>query len=112
LPDVQLPLPTTEYASNIYWVYGLVIGDTHPFDAEAFARRLSAEQIGTRPFFWPMHEQPVFKKRGLFKNVRCPVAERLARRGLYIPSGSGLGLEQVDFVADRVRNLFSSGSVV
>ena len=26
LPDVQLPLPTTDAAENIYWIYGLVLG--------------------------------------------------------------------------------------
>src|SRR5262245_7561973 len=34
LPHVQLPLARTDYAHNIYWVYGLVLGDGIPFDAE------------------------------------------------------------------------------
>jgi len=74
----------------MYWVYGIVLGDEVPFDAEEAMRRLAAQGIGTRPFFWPMHEQPVFRRQGLFAGVRCPVAERLARRGFYVPSGTGL----------------------
>src|SRR5665213_1747250 len=61
LADVVLPLARTGYADNIYWVYGLVLGDSYPFGAEEVMRRLAAEKIGTRPFFWPMHEQPVLR---------------------------------------------------
>jgi perosamine synthetase len=32
-----------------------------------------------------------------------PVAERLARRGFYIPSGMALGMEQIESVASIVR---------
>lgn len=98
-PDVQLPLASTPYAHNIYWVYGVVLGDSHPFDAEEAMRRLAAKGIGTRPFFWPMHEQPVFHKMGLFANTRCPVAERLARRGFYLPSGLGLKPGEIERAA-------------
>jgi perosamine synthetase len=108
LPDVQLPLPRTSYAENIYWVYGLVLGDSHPFDAEEAMRRLGARQIGTRPFFWPMHEQPVFRKMGLFQGVRCPVAERLARRGFYVPSGLGLSKEEIAVVASEIDHLLQT----
>jgi perosamine synthetase len=32
---------------------------------------------------------------GLFENIHCPVAERLARRGFYLPSGLALNDEQL-----------------
>jgi perosamine synthetase len=99
VPGLQLPQSSMDGAENIYWVYGVVLGDEIPFDAEEAAKRLAALGIGTRPFFWPMHEQPLFKKMGLFKDTRCPVAERLARRGFYLPSGLQLSAEQMDTVA-------------
>lgn len=108
LPDVQLPLTRTDYAENIYWVYGLVLGDSYPFDADEAMRRLGVEKIGTRPFFWPMHEQPVFQKMGLFKGVHCPVASRLARRGLYVPSGLGLNPDEQATVADKLRAILQA----
>jgi perosamine synthetase len=46
-----------------------------------------------------MHEQPVFRKMGLFADISCPVAERIARRGFYIPSGLALSFEQIEQVA-------------
>lgn len=105
IPGLQLPLPATSYADNIYWVFGIVLDDSYPFDAEGMARRLGAQKIGTRPFFWPMHEQPVFRKMGLFEQVKCPVAERLARRGLYVPSGLGLSDGDINSVSDAVKEI-------
>lgn len=61
---ITLPLAATPYAENIYWVYGLVLNDEIPFGAEEAMKRLSEHEIGTRPFFWPMHEQPVFRRMG------------------------------------------------
>jgi perosamine synthetase len=110
LPDLQLPLTRTAYAENIYWVYPLVLGDSYAFDADEAMRRLNAHQIGTRPFFWPMHEQPVFRKMGLFAGVHCPVAERIARRGFYIPSGLGLQPAEQEEVARAVRLVLQSNS--
>jgi perosamine synthetase len=102
IPGLQLPLPQTNYATNIYWVYGIVLNDDLPFDAKEAMRRLGEHKIGTRPFFWPMHEQPVFQKMGLFKDEVYPVAERIARRGFYLPSGLALIEEQVKRVVKAV----------
>ena len=105
--SLQLPLSQTEYAENIYWVYGLVLDDCVPADAQRAIHRLAQRNIGTRPFFWPMHEQPVFQRMSLFLGETYPVAERLARRGFYIPSGLGLKDEQLERVATEVRSLFA-----
>lgn len=102
---IQLPKQATDYAENIYWVYGIVLHDEVPFDAGEAMKRLSARHIGSRPFFFPMHEQPVFRKMGLFKDEKYPVAERLARRGFYIPSGLALTDEQMNRAADAVREM-------
>lgn len=107
IPMVQLPLLETTYAQNIFWVFGLILGDDVPFDAEEAMRRLGEKKIGTRPFFWPMHEQPVFEKMGLFKGETYPVASRMARRGFYIPSGMALLDDQMDEVVTAVKELFA-----
>jgi perosamine synthetase len=104
-PGIQLPVPSTPYADNIYWVYGLVLEDNVPFDAKEAMARLARLGIGTRPFFWPMHEQPVLKGMGLFGGESYPTAERLARRGFYIPSGMALSDEQIARSAAAVREI-------
>ena len=104
--EVELQEPRTPYAENIYWVYGIVLKDEVPFDAEEAMSRLASAGIGTRPFFWPMHEQPVLTRMGFFRDVSCPVAERIARRGFYLPSGVALTRDQAEQSAAAVRALF------
>ena len=103
----QLPVPSTSYAENIYWVYGIVLAEEVPFNAEEAMRRLALKGIGTRPFFYPMHLQPVFQRAGLFEGNVCPVSERLAERGFYVPSGLGLTRAQIGHVAAEVRQLLN-----
>ena len=105
IPGIELPLAQTDYAENIYWVYGIVLRAEVPFDAKVVMQKLAAAQIGTRPFFWCMHEQPIFAKMGLFAGASCPVAERLARRGFYLPSGIALTESQIDRVSSSLREI-------
>lgn len=103
LKGFQLPLASVSYADNIYWVFGLV---SEPQDlCETTVEKLAADGIGTRPFFWCMHEQPVFNKKGLFLNEKYPVAEKLARNGFYLPSGLGLTERDISQVVTTLKNL-------
>lgn len=95
------------WARSVYWMYGLVLDESYGMDAVAFARRLRERGVETRPFFLGMHEQPVFHKRGLFVGERYPIAERLARQGLYLPSGLALTQEQLDRVCSAVREVLA-----
>ena len=105
VPQLERLPARTDYAENIYWIYGVVLGDSVDLDAETAMERLRADGIGTRPFFWPMHEQPAFRKRGLFGGISCPVAERIARRGFYVPSSVGLTRGQAEQVSAALRHL-------
>jgi perosamine synthetase len=83
-----------------------VLADDVPFDAAELATRLKELNIETRPFFLGMHEQPVFHDMGLFQNESYPVTERIARRGLYVPSGLAITLEQIEQVSDALHHVF------
>lgn len=108
LTVLELPPAQTHYAENIYWVFGMLLADTVPFDAAEMMARLADHKIGSRPFFWGMHEQPVFRKQGLFQGEVCPVTERIARRGFYIPSGLTITEQQQRRVAQAVRQILSA----
>ena len=107
LNSIQLPLKRTIYAENIYWVFGLVLADSFSDNAEIFMKKLQKLGIGTRPFFWPMHEQPVLKKYGIKNNTSYPVAERIARRGFYIPSGLALEDSEIKYVSETIQSLLN-----
>ncbi len=101
LKGFQLPLTHTSNAENIYWVYGLIA------ESEELANKtvkfLNEKGIGTRPFFWCMHEQPVFLKMGLFLDNHFPIAEKLARCGFYIPSGLGIENNDIEIVITELK---------
>ncbi len=100
---IQLPLDRTEDAVNDYWVFGVVLNEEHSASMEAVCRGLRERGIGTRPFFWPIHRQPVFTGRGWFDGCSCPVAERLGRCGFYLPGGPMLTEAQVARVCAAVH---------
>lgn len=91
---IELPLPNTDYAENIYWVFGIVLAERLNVDATVLAQKLHKGGLGTRPFFFPMHCQPVLQ-RLLNTSQSLPVSEGLARLGLYLPSGLALTDEQI-----------------
>jgi len=106
LKGLQLPVEEP-WARNVYWMYGVVLAEETGMDATVFAQRLKQHGIETRPFFLGLHEQPVFHQRGLFVEERFPVTERIARQGLYFPSGLALTTEQLDEVCAAVHEVLS-----
>jgi perosamine synthetase len=105
-----IELPVEEpWARQVYWMYGIVLEEDTGMTAGEFARKLKERGVETRPFFLGMHEQPVFLGMGLFRDERYPVAERIARQGLYLPSGLTLTESQLDQVCDAVRSILEEG---
>ena len=105
LKEVQLPLAKTAYAKNIYWVFGLVLNESLNTSAEKIIKNLINDGIGCRPFFFPLHQQPVLRNLGLFKNESFPVAEKLYQCGFYIPSGLALTEAQILTVSKSVKKV-------
>lgn len=106
IKNLQLPVEEP-WARNVYWMYGVVLTEEAGMDATVLAERLKQRGIETRPFFLGLHEQPAFHQRGLFLVDRHPVAERIARQGLYLPSGLALTAEQIAQVCDAVHEVLS-----
>ena len=107
LSTLQLPAEKS-WAQNVYWMYGVVISEETGMNAANFAESLAKQGVQTRPFFLGIHEQPVFRRGGLFRSEAYPVAERLARQGLYLPSGMALTEVQLEQVAKAVQGLLES----
>jgi perosamine synthetase len=102
LAQLQLPVEQ-QWARAVYWMYAVVLDESSGIDSLEFARRLKIEGVETRPFFLGMHEQPALHQLGLFGGEHYPVTERIARQGLYLPSGLALTDDQIDRVCAAVR---------
>jgi perosamine synthetase len=106
IKGLRLPLEKTDYAENIYWVYGIVIDDECEMSATSAMEWLSQKGIGTRPFFYPMHLQPVLRKIQSIKVESFPNAEKLYKKGFYIPSGLGVKKYEIEMVSQALHELF------
>lgn len=105
--NINLPLIKTSYCENIYWVYGITLKDNFSKTTKQVMNELKDLNIGTRPFFYPMHKQPVFNKMGLFLNYNLPNSEKLYERGFYIPSGLALEEKQIQEVCKALRKVIN-----
>jgi len=98
---ITLPVQR-HWAKNVYWMYAVLVEDDFALGRDDLMLRLAERGVETRPFFMPMNRQPVFRNMGLFGNERYPVAEEISEKGLYLPSGSGLEQEQIEYVCSQI----------
>ncbi|WP_255089582.1 MULTISPECIES: DegT/DnrJ/EryC1/StrS aminotransferase family protein [unclassified Synechococcus] len=98
---LQLPHENTVYAQNLYWVFGVILKNPNTSAGEIMGK-LGTVGIGTRPFFFPIHKQPVFLAHGLFINEILPIAEMLSTQGFYLPSGLALTTQQINVIAPQL----------
>jgi len=106
---IQLPLLKTSYAENIFWVFGILLKDLVNLDAEEMINRLNLRGIGCREFFWPIHEQPVFKNESFYSDEDdFPISSKIARSGLYLPSGISLRKDEIDAVCRILKDILST----
>lgn len=104
--NLILPITKTDFSDNIYWVFGFLLKDKN-INAELIMKKLGEKGIGTRPFFYPMHLQPVLKRMGLFKNEVYPNAEKMYNYGLYLPSGLALTNVQIQEVVKSLKEILN-----
>lgn len=107
LDILNLPIKNTKYCENIYWVYAITVKDNYSKTAEQIMSELKELKIGTRPFYYPMHKQPVFNRAGLFLNDKLPNSEKLYKTGFYIPSGLALTENQAIEVSKALYTVLS-----
>lgn len=99
VPGLTLP-PEAEWASNVYWMYSVIVGDEFGLSRDVLREKLRAAGIDTRPFFYPVHALPMYNT-----GQSLPVAEALGARGLNLPSGATLTTKQIDYICDTLCQL-------
>jgi perosamine synthetase len=106
VPGLQVPAEAP-WARSVYWMYGIVLDEETGWDGLKAAQYLYGRGVETRPFFLGMHAQPVLKERWPGSGGAFPVADRLARQGIYLPTGLGLTDDQLQRVVVAVREMMS-----
>lgn len=99
---LQMPVERS-WATNCYWVFGVLVKPESKVDRDTLMSKLNDAGVETRSFFTPMHLQPALLNLGLFAGEEYTIAEDIGRRGLYLPNGTTLTDEQVDYVCDCIE---------
>ena len=102
--NLKILPPTNPYSKNIYWVVGILIKN-RKLKASILSKKLLKYGIATRPFFWPMHEQNIFKKMKLFQNLKFSNSTYLSRYGLYLPSYYKLKQNEIDYISSIINKI-------
>lgn len=104
LPDVQLPVEKS-YARSVYWMYLVGLNGASQERRDLVMQQLLERGIETRPAFIPYNQQEFFIQRGMTRADLCPVANRIAKAGFYLPSSANLTTEDIDYVCRNLRDL-------
>lgn len=106
--NLFMPPPKQKNSKNIYWVIAILITNKKlKLDAKKVISLLKKEGIGTRPFFWPMHQQKILNKLKLIKSKNFPNSEYICKYGLYLPSSLSLKNSQIDYISNKINSIIS-----
>lgn len=97
-PGVQLPIEVGP-SESVYWLYSLLIDPSRAaVDRNGLMAALKEQRIDTRPFFGPIHLQPVYAT-----GQHLPVAQDASARGISLPSHASLSSAEIARIATTVR---------
>jgi perosamine synthetase len=98
-------MPEASWAKASFWLYTIRIrSDQCAVGSRELMRRLGAAGIETRPLWQPLHLSPAHE--GSFARP-CPVAERLNRDALSLPSSTGLSEADQSRVVQAIRQILA-----
>lgn len=96
-------MPEASYGRCTRWLTVILIdGERFGADREMVRQALERENIEARPLWKPMHLQPVFAKA---RRIGGAVCDDLFTRGLCLPSGSSLSVQDQCRVIELIRAL-------
>ncbi len=102
IDEIQLP-PEKSYAKNVYWMFHIVLRGSQEGSREKVTKSLRDNGIETREAFVPYNMQEIFIKKGWTSEDECPVANKIAKNGFYLPSGPNLSGEELAFVVGTLK---------
>ena len=103
VPGVKVPEVLPETTRMSWFVYVIQLADG--IDKAVVMRELEARGVPSRPYFSPIHTQPLYRERFGFKEGDFPVTEEIARRTLAIPFYSMMPEDEVEYVCEQIKEV-------
>jgi perosamine synthetase len=94
---LELP-PEMPWAKSIYWMYSILVTNSFKIDRNSLIEKLANFDIESRPFFNPIHTMPPYNE-----NTKYPVAEKLSKEGLNLPSSVKLSDADLRRIAELLH---------
>jgi perosamine synthetase len=88
------------WAKHVWWMFSVLLDESLRPDRDNLIDALAARGIETRPIVHPLHTLPTYA--AAWRGEDFPVAERIARRGLNLPTWVGLSEEQIAQVCSEL----------
>ena len=104
LSDLARLQRAPEGYTSVCWMNSVILQDGVKKERDQVMQELEECGIETRPVFYPMHIMPPY----LDPAASCPVAERLASRGISLPSHAMLSEEDVAYVCGCLAKAIQS----
>ena len=96
IPGVEL-IPTN-YEDTAPWFFDILCERRE--ELQAF---LKQNNIGSRPFYPPLHAEPAYG----YTDLHFPVTEEIAYKGLWLPSSIFITDDQIRYICSRIREFYS-----
>ncbi|MDD4153831.1 MAG: DegT/DnrJ/EryC1/StrS family aminotransferase [Bacilli bacterium] len=89
----------TNYDDTAPWFFDILCEDRE----QLMAFLKEKKNIGTRPFYPPLHSEPVYD----YVDQHYPITERVAPKGLWLPSSITLTNQQIEYICDSIKEFYS-----
>lgn len=92
-----IELIMTDYENTAPWFFDILCQKREPL-----IEFLKKNNIGTRPFYPPLHSEPAYGYNGNFE-----ITEEISKKGLWLPSFINLTDQQVKYICSKIREFYT-----
>lgn len=86
---------------NVYWLNSIVLPNINEKARDKIVSQLALMGIETRPIFYPIHQQKIYHSE-----LKLPITESIAYRGISLPSSPNLQIHQVQSICNQFRKTY------
>lgn len=90
---------------HVHWMTNIILQHKVKIERDQVMQKMESREIEMRPVFYPMHIMPPY----FDSDVECPVAEKLAARGISLPSHALLTEMDIEYICDSLKEIVVEG---
>jgi perosamine synthetase len=99
---IELP-PEETWGKNVFWLYSILIRPETGKKRDELIEYLHQFQVASRPVFFPMPDMPFYARGDHF-----PIAQKISKQGISLPSGSSLTPENIHYIIDLIKQFITA----